>query len=206
MTPKKSLYSPHPGIAMVQQWVATLEAKTGRNLEAWIALARKAGPADEAGRRLWLKKEHGLGTNAAWWIAERSFGRGLEDDDPERYLEAAEGYVEAMFAGKKAGLRPIYDRLVALCLSVGKDVKVSPGKTLVSVYRHHVIAHIKAAANTRIDFGLALGGSKPSSKRLIDTGGFAKKDRVTYRFAIASLLEIDAEVARWLKAAYDRDA
>ena len=33
-----SLYSPHPGVAMVQKWIAELPAKTGRSLDAWVAL------------------------------------------------------------------------------------------------------------------------------------------------------------------------
>ncbi|HKI04408.1 MAG TPA: hypothetical protein VKK31_20690 [Thermoanaerobaculia bacterium] len=41
--------------------------------------------------------------------------------------------------------------------------------------------------------------------RLLDTGGFAKKDRITHRIPIASLAEIDAEVHRWLTVAYEMD-
>jgi len=47
--------------------------------------------------------------------------------------------------------------------------------------------------------------TKKTPKRLIDTGGFAKKDRITHRFEITSLKDIDDEVKRWLKVAYDRD-
>ena len=69
---------------------------------------------DQAERREWLKHEHQLGTNAAWWIAERAAGKGGEDGDPEAYLAAAVRYVEEQYSGKKAGLRPIYDALLAL--------------------------------------------------------------------------------------------
>jgi hypothetical protein len=41
---------------------------------------------------------------------------------------------------------------------------------------------------------------------LIDTGGFAKKDRITHRIPISSLEDINDEVKHWLKEAYDRDA
>jgi hypothetical protein len=149
MSSRKTIYGVHPSIAMVQTWVAGLEASTGRSLAAWLALARKKGPADEAARRAWLKKEHGLSASGAWWIAERSFGRGLEDDDPELYLKAAEAYVEAMYAGRKAGLRPIHDALVDLCLALGKDVRICPAKTVVPIYRKHVIAEIKPATLSR---------------------------------------------------------
>ena len=52
--------------------------------------------------------------------------------------------------------------------------------------------------------GFALGDMKPKG-RLIDTGGFAKKDRITHRIPISSLDDIDDEVKHWLKVAYDRD-
>jgi hypothetical protein len=39
--------------------------------------------------------------------------------------------------------------------------------------------------------------------KLIDTGGYAKKDRITHRIPLASLADIDAEAKRWLKTAYD---
>ena len=51
----------------------------------------------------------------------------------------------------------------------------------------------------------ALGDLKAKG-RLIDTGGFAKKDRITHRIEITSLKDIDDEVKHWLKVAYDRDA
>src|SRR5947209_2764466 len=105
-----TLYSVHPGVAMVQKWIAELPAKTGRSLDEWLALVRDAGPPTEKERRDWLKKEHGLGTNAASWIAERAGDNpGMSEDDPESYLKAAEAYVEAMFAGPRAMLRPVYD-------------------------------------------------------------------------------------------------
>lgn len=201
----KSLYSVHPGVAAVQKWVAELPAKTGRSLEEWIALVKKSGPPTEEERREWLKQEHKLGTNSAWWIAERAAGKGGEDSDPEAYLGAAEGYVEAMFSGKRAGLRSLYDQLLKLGLSIGSDVKACPCKTIVPLYRNHVFAQIKPTTNTRIDLGFALGKRK-TPKRLIDTGGYAKKDRITHRIEIAKLSDIDEEVKRWLKTAYEGDA
>jgi len=205
MAQRKNLYSVHPGVEMVQKWVATLKERTGRSLEEWLALVEKSGPKTEAERREWLKSKHGLGTNSAWWIAERAAGKGGEDDDPETYLRAAEEYVEAMFAGSKAALRPIYDELLHLGLSLAKDVKACPCKTMVPLYRQHVFAQIKPTTRTRIDFGFALG-ARAAGGRLIDTGGFAKKDRITHRIPIESKADIDAEVKRWLRLAYDEDA
>lgn len=202
--PKKSIYGVHPGILMTQKWVAELKEKTGRSLEEWIRLVKKSGPKDEESRRKWLKEEHGLGTNSAWWIAERSLGKGTEAADPDKYLAAAEQYVEQMFSGGKALLRPIYEELLKVGLKTGKDAKACPCQTIVPLYRNHVFAQIKPTTRTRIDLGFALGDMKPTG-RLIDTGGFAKKDRITHRIEIKSLKDIDAEVKHWLKVAYERD-
>lgn len=200
----RSPYSVHPGIAMVQKWLRELPEKTGRSLEEWIALTRASGPPTEKERREWLKKEHKFGTNSASWIAERAEGKGAEEDSPEAYLQAAERWVDAMFSGPRAALRPLYDQLLKLALSLGKEAKASPGKTVVSLYRNHVFAGIKAATNTRIDLGLALGNMK-TPRRLIDTGGYEKKDRITRRIEVKSKADINDELKRWLKKAYEMD-
>jgi hypothetical protein len=190
---------------MVQDWIARLPEKTGRTLEQWIELIRKQGPATEKERRDWLKKEHQLGTNSAWWLAERAEGKGEEDGDPVAYLKAAEGYVEAMFSGPKASLRPIFDQLLQLGFKLGKDVKACPCKTIVPLYRNHVFAQIKPTTRTRIDLGFALKDREPTG-RLLDTGGFAKGDRITHRIPLTSVGDIDDEVKGWLRTAYDLDA
>jgi Domain of unknown function (DUF5655)/Domain of unknown function (DUF4287) len=200
---KTTPYSVHPGVLMVQNWVATLKQKSGRSLDEWLTLIRKSGPPTEKERREWLKKEYGLGTNTAWWLAERAEGKG-EDGDPDAYLEQANQYVEEMYSGPKAGLRPIYDKLLKLGLGIGKDAKACPCKTIVPLYRNHVFAQIKPTTRTRIDLGFALGACKAEG-RLIDTGGYAKKDRITHRIPISSLNEIDAEVKQWLHTAYEED-
>jgi hypothetical protein len=199
-----SPYSVHPGVAQVQKWIAELPARTGRSLEAWIALAKKSGPATEKERREWLKREHKLGTNAAAWIAERTDGKGTGEDSPESYLKTAEAWVEDQYAGPRAALRPLYEQLLELGFSLGNDVKACPCKTMVPFYRTHVFAQIKPSTNTRIDLGFALGNMK-TPKRLIDTGGYEKKDRITRRIEIKSKADIDDEVKRWLKKAYELD-
>jgi len=201
---KKSIYSVHPGVLMTQKWIGELKQKTGRSLEEWLKHIKKDGPADENSRRDWLKSEYALGTNTAWWLAERSVGKGEQSGDPDLYLHQAERDVEKMFSGGKAALRPIYDALLKLGLKTGKEAKACPCQTIVPLYRNHVFAQIKPATQTRIDLGFALGDMKPKG-RLIDTGGFAKKDRITHRIPITSFDDIDDEVKHWLKVAYDRD-
>jgi len=133
-------------------------------------------------------------------------GKGSEEDTPEVYLKTAVLYVEEQYAGAKEKLRPIYDELLMLGKSLGDDVKACPCKTIVPLYRNHVFAQIKPTTNSRIDLGFALTHFKGKlPKRLIDTGGLAKKDRMTHRIEITAAEQIDGEVKKWLKTAYDLD-
>jgi uncharacterized protein DUF5655/uncharacterized protein DUF4287 len=195
---KKSLYSMHPSFDYEEAGLRNINERTGKTLEQWIQIVKKQGPADEKARPEWLRKQ-GLTTNYAGWVAARASGHGgRENYDPD-------GLVNAMYAGSKAALRPIHERLLKLGLSIAKDIKACPCSTIVPFYRNHVIAQIKPTTLTRIDMGFALGGMKPTG-RLIDTGGFAKKDRITHRIPITSLADIDDEVKRWFKKAYELDA
>jgi hypothetical protein len=190
---------------MAMNVVANMKDKTGKSLDEWVALVKTKAPADEKKRMAWLKTEHSLGTNYAGWITEVSFGRGMEMIDPELYLASAEKYVDEMYAGKKEHLKPIYYKLLEMALGVADDVKASPCQTMVPLYRNHVIAQIKPTTNSRVDIGFALKDMKPIG-RLIDTGGFAKKDRITHRISIESVDDIKDDVVKWLKKAYELDA
>ena len=203
--PAQLRYSVHPGVHMVMKWVAELEGKTGRTLAEWQKHIVKNGPKELQTRVAWLKEKYGLGSNTAWWLAERAGGQPTWDESEEAYLAIAPKYVEEMFSVKKAHLLPLFEKLLELGRALGDDVKFCPCKTIVPFYRKHVIAQVKPSTNARIDFGLALGDTKATGK-LIDTGGFKKKDRITHRFALTKLDDIDVAVEHWLRIAYERDA
>ena len=202
--PSKSPYSVHPSVAYTQKIIANLKTKTGRTIDEWIAFVKKSGPKTEADRRAWLKEAHALGTNYAWWIAERAEGKGGDEDNPDVYLRQAPKYVEDMYAGKRAALRPVYERLLTMGLGAGEDAKACPCKTMVPLYREHVFAELKPATNSRIDVGLALGADAQKLPARIEAVKGSKGNRITHRIAIESIDHVDDFVARWLKKAYER--
>jgi hypothetical protein len=77
----------------------------------------------------------------------------------------------------------------------------------VPLFRNHVFAQIKPSTAKRIDLGLALGNPSKlkAPGRLLQTGGFAKKDRITHRLEIAHPSDVDGTVKQWLDVAYQRD-
>ncbi len=207
---KRGPFDLHPSIAYLQAVIGNLPAKTGRDLAAWVTLARSAKLKDGKALGAWLKAQ-GLGGTQATLVAERALalpGHAF-NDTPEGYLAAAAGYVDAQYSGKKEGLRPIFETILTWARKELPGVKVCPCETIVPLYREHVFAQLKPTTQTRVDLGLALGDPaqlKNPSGLLVETGGFAKKDRITVRIELKAPADFNAQAQAWLRAAFDRDA
>jgi predicted transport protein len=171
----------------------SLERTTGRTVDDWVAIARGAGArAGEIRER--LKSEHGLTHGYANALALIATGYGQAGD--------AE-LVEGLFAGPKAGLRPIYDRLLEIVGDLGDDVTVAPKKSMVSFRRTKQFACLTPMSGKRADLGVnlraALGDEAAGVARLKPTpGGMA-----SHVFAVATAEEIDDEVVGWIRRAYE---
>jgi hypothetical protein len=202
-TAARPAFDVHPGVAMVRKWADELPAKSGRTLDEWAALVRQRTDAP-AGIRDWLKSEYGFGTNTAWWIVEYTLGTATWDGDPESYLKAAGGYVDGMFAGAKAHLRPIAEAVIAFARGLGADVKVCPCKTIVPLYRTRVFAELKPDTRTRLELALRLG-EVPHTDTL-DVNPRAKgNDKLRHLITLHDVKDFGAEAKRWIKVAYQTD-
>ena len=69
--------------------------------------------------------------------------------------------------------------------------------------RHAIVSDVPGVTRDRLEAPCEWSGRE---FMLIDTGGLAKKDRITHRIELASPAQIDGEVKKWLKTAYDLDA
>ena len=174
--------------------IANYEKNTGKPFEAWIDIARKAKLAKHGEIVKLLKEKHGMGHGYANLVAMTA----LKGDAP---APAGEDLVAAQYAGKKAGLRPAYDRLAAAVAKFGADVELSPKKTYVSLRRSKQFALVQPSAADRLDVGINLKGV-PAKGRLEASGSF--NAMVSHRVRVAGENDIDAELVGWLRAAYDQ--
>jgi hypothetical protein len=170
-----------------------IEGATGKKISEWAALVRASGFAKHGERVKWLKEKHGIGHGHATYLAHESLKEGEGEVSDEALLAA-------QFAGKKAAVKPLYDKLVALAQSLGKDVEISPKKNNVSLRRKKQFGLLQASTATRLDLGLILPDVKPAG-RLEASGSF--NGMFTHRVRIGAASEIDAELKRWLKQAYE---
>lgn len=177
-----------------QKMLSNIEEKTGVTIAQWVKRIGGSGKAKHGEIVAWLKSEHGLTHGYANLLAHTAKGSAASTSG------ASDGdLVEAMFAGKKAALRPLYDAVMAKVRAFGGDVEVSPKKAYVSLRRNKQWALVQPSTATRLDVGLVLKGVAPTT-RLEASGSF--NSMVTHRVRLESVKDVDAELVKWLKAAY----
>jgi hypothetical protein len=178
---------------MAASMKANLKEKTGKTLAQWLELTSASGLEKHGQIVKLLKADHGVTHGYANLIAHEA-------------LQSAAGHaaggdlVAAQYSGKKAGLKPIYDALLAAAAELGKDVEVSPKKSYVSLRRSKQFALIQPSTATRVDVGLNLKGA-PVTDRLETSGSF--NSMCSHRVRVTSAKDVDAELKRWLKQAYE---
>jgi hypothetical protein len=111
-----------------------------------------------------------------------------------------EDLVAAQYAGPKAALKPIHDKLIAIVEGFGDGLELAPKKSYVSLRHKKQFGLIQPSTKTRVDLGLVLKGVEPAG-RLEASGSF--NAMVTHRVRLSSANEVDAAVAGWLKQAFE---
>ena len=172
--------------------IANLERNTGKSLDAWIAAARESGLGKHKALVDWLKSEHGLGHGYANLVAHKTFASDAGSSD-----EAA--LMEAMFAGPKAAMKPVYDRIAAIVEGL-EGAQFAPKKGYVSFRRSKQFGLAQPSTRDRLDLGLTLKGAPPAG-RLEAAGSW--NGMVSHRVRLASAEEVDGEVEAWIRRAWE---
>ena len=174
--------------------IKNLEARTGKSLAGWVAIVKAAGDLKHGQVITLLKEKHGLGHGYANLVAHASKG-AVGEGAPEK-----DELLSAQYAGDKAGLKAIYDKLIKEIAKFGKDVESSPKKANVSIRRSKQFALIQPTTKTRIDVGIQLKGV-PAAGKLEASGSF--NAMVSHRVRVEFAADVNKELIAWLKQAYD---
>lgn len=174
-----------------QTMINNMPEKTGKSLEQWFKVIKTAGLESHGEIMKLLKNKHGVTHGFANGIA--IFYRQQAAGGPS----GGDDLVAAQYAGGKAALKPLYDKIVKTVEGFGKDVEFSPKKANVSMRRKKQFGIIQPGSKDRMDLGLILR-KKPAKGRLEEWGGMC-----THKVKLNSAAEFDKEVIGWLKEAYD---
>lgn len=174
----------------LETMINNMPEKTGKSLDQWKKILNTKSFSKHSEGVNYLKKEHGVTHGFANTIVSLS-----KNDN-----KSGQDLVESQYQGKE-GLLPIYKKLLLTMKDFGEDVTVTPKKTSVSLIRKRQFALIKPATKTRIDLGLKIK-DKPTTDRLEDSGPFGTM--CTHRIRLSDVTEVDPQLKKWLKEAYDQ--
>lgn len=178
---------------MLESMVQNLKETTGKTLEQWLKIVKATKLEKHKPIVDHLKAEYGIGHGYANLIGQRAL-------QPVDGPVAGDDLVAAQYAGAKAAVKPIYDALSAALRGFGSDVEFAPKKAYVSVRRSKQFAIIQPSTATRVDVGIQLKG-KPPTARLEASGSF--NSMVSHRVRVEAAGDVNAELVKWLKEAYE---
>jgi hypothetical protein len=178
----------------LQTQLDNIQKRTGQSLEELYALIRGSGLAKHGEIRDLLKRDLGMGHGDANTVVHTYFQAEQGGAAPASSADVLDG----LYAGPKAPLRPIHDRVMEQIRTFGA-FEEAPKKTYVSLRRKKQFATIGPATKTRVEVGLNMKGVEPTSRlTALPPGGMCQ-----YRVNVTDPAEVDAELIGWIREAYD---
>jgi hypothetical protein len=186
--------------AAFESQVRNIEATYGKPLGHWFAVIDASGLTKHNQVVAMLKADHGLAHGAAHRVS--LLARQREDAG----VAASPGPVasspdpaDALYAGSKAGLRPLHDALLSQIRALGA-FDIAPKKGYLSLRRRKQFAMVQPSTTSRIDLGLILPGATATTGRLESAAKF--NPLFTHRVRITSATDLADELRGWLATAY----
>jgi hypothetical protein len=185
-----------PNAAVITQ-LNNIQTKTGNTIAELHAAVAASGAAKHGEKRSWLMAQFKLGygdANAVVHFMDKplpTLGAA-----PPAAAESADA-LEAIYAGKKAGLRPLHEAVMAAIAQLG-EFEIAPKKTYLSLRRSKQFAMVGPATASEIEIGLNCKtlAEHPRLKPLPP----GQMCQATTR--ISDVAQIDATLIGWLRAAY----
>jgi uncharacterized protein DUF5655/uncharacterized protein DUF4287 len=175
--------------------IRNIETEYGRPIGEWIEVVRASGKTKHGDVVSMLKDKYAMTHGAAHrvsLVAREALGKAPNASGTQTPA------VDALYAGKKAALRPIHDKLLASILAMGNDIEIAPKKGYVSLRRRKQFAMIKPAAG-HLDVGLILEETAMTA-RLESAATF--NALFTHRVRLSDPRHVDRQLMAWLKRAY----
>jgi hypothetical protein len=173
-----------------------IQAKTGKSLDQLFALIRESGLAKHGEIRDMLKRELGLGHGDANTIA-RFYFKEMDEGSTQETTQL-EDIIRDIYSGSKADLHAIHEALMNEISRFG-SFEIAPKKGYISLRRKKQFAMIGPVTKTRVEVGLNMKGMQATPRLIaLPAGGMCQ-----YKVNVSSANEVDAELVRWIRQAYD---
>jgi hypothetical protein len=181
-----------------QSQIRNIETTYGRPIADWVEIIQASGVTKHNDVVAMLKTDYGMAHGAAHRVSLTARDLLATDTPPSPGGEGDQA--DGLYAAKKAGLRPIHDRLMAVVNEFGTDVDVALKRSYLSLRRARQFAMIQPSTSSRVDVGLILKGFPPTER--LETAG-SWNALFTHRVRLTRPADVDEELIGWLKEAYD---
>ena len=182
--------------AALRSQIRNIETTYGKPLDYWFAVIDSSGLTKHTEVVAMLKADHGLAHGAAHRVSllarQRTDAGAAAPEDPA-------DPADALYAGAKAGLRPLHDALLDEIRALGA-FDIAPKKGYLSLRRRKQFAMVQPSTSSRIDLGLILPATTPAAGRLESAAKF--NPLFTHRVRVTVATDVDDELRGWLATAY----
>lgn len=180
----------------IQTQLDNIQKKTGKTLAEMVSMVERSGLTGHGEIREMLKNALGLGHGDA-----NSLTHAILKSDGTRAAEGKplQAVLDEIYSGPKAAFLPIHQALIEQIDRFG-EYEVSPKKGYVSLRRKKQFAMIGPKTNTRFEVGINAKGLPENRRLLVQPTGSMCNAIVL----LTDVKEVDAELAAWLKSAYQQ--
>lgn len=185
-----------PNAAVITQ-LNNIQAKTGKTIAELHAAVAASGAAKHGEKRSWLMAQFKLGygdANTVVHFIDKSLP--TLGAAPAAAAETVDA-LDAIYAGKKAALRPLHEALMAEISKLG-EFETAPKKAYLSLRRSKQFAMVGPATASEIEIGLNCKTLAEHPRlKLLPPGQMCQ---ATTRISDAT--QIDEPLLGWLRDAY----
>jgi hypothetical protein len=175
--------------------VQNIQTKTGKSLAQLDAIRLKSGLTKHGELRDLFKRELGLGHGDANTLVHTLLKPAGETTEAEGSSDEA---TDEIYAGAKAALRPIHDKLMQAINSFG-EFEIAPKKGYLSLRRKKQFAMIGPATNTRVELGINLKELAADPRIIV----MPPASMCQFKVKLTDAAQVDADIIGWIKKAYD---
>ena len=177
--------------------LANIEKRTGKSLAELAKIVKESGLTKHGELVAMLKSELGMGHGDANLLVHTVRKSDAEVAAPAQERSESE-VLDALYAGPKAALRPIHEKLLSAMSGFG-EFERAPKKTYVSYRRKKQFAMIGPATKTQVEIGLNVKGLDTDERLTEQPAG----QMCNYKVRVSDAAQVDAELIGWVRKAYD---
>jgi len=177
--------------------LANIEKRTGKSLTELAAIVKTSGLSKHGELVSMLKTTLGMGHGDANTLVHTVLKSDGQSAAAAQRL-SPDQVLGGLYAGPKAALRPIHDKLLLEIRKFGA-FEEAPKKSYVSYRRKKQFATIGPATTTKVEVGLNAKGLKITDRLQALPAG----QMCNYRVRLAGVEEVDTELIAWIRAAFE---